>query len=84
MQSQTHKIILNDKEITAPNKIPNEIRNFYKSLFKKGDSKPPSLINDFLDKVQLPKLNIFEINECNNELSEKELYISLRSMHNNK
>ena len=57
---------------------------FYESLFKKGDSKSPSQINDFLDKVQLPKLNITEINECDDELSEKELYISLMSMQNNK
>ena len=34
-QSQIRKIIGNDQEI-------NEIRNFYKSLFKKGDSKPLS------------------------------------------
>ena len=34
--------------------------------------------------VQLPKLHITEINKCNDELSEKELYISLMSMENNK
>ena len=84
MQSQIRKIIVNDQEITDPNIILNEIRNFYESLFKKGDSKRPSQINDFLDKVQLPKLNITEINECDDELSEKELYISLMSMQNNK
>ena len=71
--------MVNDQEITHPNKILNEIRNFYESLFKKGDSKSPSQINDFLDKIQLPKLNITETNECDNELSEKELYISLMS-----
>ena len=54
--------IVNDQETTDHNKIQNEIRNFQESLFKKGDSKPPSQINDFLDKVQLPKLNITEIN----------------------
>ena len=42
MQSQIRKIIVNDQEITDPNIILNEIRNFYESLFKKGDSKPPS------------------------------------------
>ena len=84
MQSQIRKIIVNDQEITDPNIILNEIRNFYESLFKKGDSKRPSQINDFLDKVQLPKSNITEINECDDELSEKELYISLMSMQNNK
>ena len=49
-----------------------------------GDSKPPSQINDFLDKVQLPKLNIDEINKCDNELSKEELYMSLISMQSNK
>ena len=49
-----------------------------------GDSKPASQINDFLDKVQVPKLNINEINECDIELSEKELYMSLMSIQNNK
>ena len=77
-------MIVNDQETTDPNKILNKIRNFYESLFKKRDSKPSSQINDFLDTVQLPKLNIAEINECDNELSEKELYISLMSMQNNK
>ena len=74
-QSQIRKIILNDQEINDPNKIQNKIRNFYKSLFKKGDSKPPSQINNFLDKVQLPKLNITEINECDNKLSAKKNFI---------
>ena len=49
MQSQVLEIIVNDQEITDPNKILHEIRHFY---------EPPSQINNFLDKVQLPKLNI--------------------------
>ena len=61
MQSQITKIIVNDQEITDSNIILNEIRNFYESLFKKGDSKPPSQINDFFYKVQLPKLNANEL-----------------------
>ena len=73
MQSQIRKIIVNEQEIIDPNIILNEIRNFYESLFKIGDSNPPSQINNFLDKVHLPKLNITEINEYNDELSEKEL-----------
>ena len=75
MQSQIRYIIVTDQEITDPNIILNEIRNFYESLFKKGGSKSPSQINDFLDKVQLPKLNITEINKCDDEL-----YISLMSI----
>ena len=70
-RSQIRKIVVNDQEIVDPNKILNEIKIFYESLFRKGDSKPPSQINDFLDKVHLPKLNITESNKCDNELSEK-------------
>ena len=77
-------ILIYDQEISGPNIILIEIRNFWESLFKKSGSKRPSQINDFLDKVQLPKLNITKINKCDHELSEKELYISLMSMQNNK
>ena len=63
MQSQVRKIIVNDQERTDPSEILNEIRSFYESLFKKSDSKPPLQFNDFIDKVQLLKLNITEINE---------------------
>ena len=35
-------------------------------------------------KIQLLNLNVIEINECNNQLSEKELYMSLMNMQNDK
>ena len=54
--------------------ILNEIRNFCESPFKKGDSKRPSQINDFLDKVQLPKLNITEISACLLKIGDQFLY----------
>ena len=60
------------------------MNTFNEFLFKKSDSKPPSQINNFLDKVQLPKLNNTEIKECDNELSEKKMYMSLMSTKNNK
>ena len=60
-QNQIHKIIVNGKEITDPNRIQNEIRDFYESLSKKDYSKLPSQINDFLHKVQLIKFNIIVI-----------------------
>ena len=41
---------------------------------------PPKLI---IFLIRLPKLNITEINEYGDKLSEKELYISLMSMQNN-
>ena len=42
MKSQIRKIIVNEQEIIDPNIILNEIRDFYESLFKIGDSNPPS------------------------------------------
>ena len=45
MQTQICKIVVNDQEITDPNIKLNEMRNFYESLFDKGDSKFPSQIN---------------------------------------
>ena len=36
-RSQIRKIIVNDQEIADPNKILNEIRIFYESLFENGD-----------------------------------------------
>ena len=74
MQSQIRKIIVSDQDIIDPNIMLGEIRNFYESLFKKGDSKHPSQINDFLDKVQLTKLNITEINECLLKIGDQFLY----------
>ena len=76
-QSQIRKIIVNDQEITDPNKILNEIRNFYESCFKKGDSKPPTKLTIFLIRLRFQ-------NKILLKLSEKELYISLMSMQKNK
>ena len=45
---------------------------------------PSPQVKDCFDKVQLPKFNFNEINECNNELSGEVLYMSLLSMWNNK
>ena len=54
IQAHTH-------ELTDQNKTQNEIKSFYESLFKNGDSKTSFQINVFLDKVQLPKSSFNEI-----------------------
>ena len=35
-------------------------------------------------KIRFVRFNVIEVNECNNQLSEKELYMSLMNMQNNK
>ena len=66
------------------NKIQNETKNFYESLFKKGDSKAYCQINAFLDKFQLLKLRSGEISQCEYKLTEKEQFISLLNISSNK
>ena len=78
-QSQIRKIIANNKEITDPNKIQNEIRIFTNLFLKKVTQSLPQK-----STILLLRLNIIEIHECDNELSEKALYMSLMSMQNNK
>ena len=48
-----------------------------------GDSIYRTPPGDCLSKVQLPRINVTEISECNNVLSEKELYMFFMSMQNN-
>ena len=38
---------------------------------------------DCFSKVQLPRINVTEINECDNVLPEKELYLFFMCMQNN-
>ena len=57
---------------------------FYEQLFKKTICKANSKIVSFLDNISLPVINNDFFNLCENDLTEDELLISLKSMQNNK
>ena len=78
------KIIKNDIEITDQLKIQQELRMFYEQLFKKTICNANSKINSFLDNISLPVINNDFFNLCENDLTEDELLISLKSMQNDK
>ena len=78
------KIIKNDIEITDQLKIQHELRMFYEQLFKKTICNANSKIVSFLDNISLPVINNDFFNLCENDLTEDELSISLKSMQNNK
>ena len=78
------KIIKNDIEITDQLKIQHELRIFYEQLFKKTIGNANSKIVSFLDNISLPVINNDFFNLCENDLTEDELLISLKSMQNNK
>ena len=56
-------------------KLQNKVKN--------GGSIYRTPLGNCFSKVQLPRINVTEINECENELSEKELYMLFMSMQNN-
>ena len=57
---------------------------FYEQLFKKTICNANSKIVSFLDNISLPVINNDFFNLCENDLTEDELLISLKSMQNNK
>ena len=78
------KIIKNDIEITDQLKIQHELRMFYEQLFKKTICNANSKIVSFLDNISLPVINNDFFNLCENDLTENELLITLKSMQNKK
>ena len=57
---------------------------FYEQLFKKTICNANSKIVSFLGNISLPVINNDFFNLCENDLTEDELLISLKSMQNNK
>ena len=57
---------------------------FYEQLFKKTICNTNSKIVYFLDNISLPVINNDFFNLCENDFTEDELLISLKSMQNNK
>ena len=65
-------------------KIQRELRMFYEQLFNKAICSANSKITPFLGNIFLPVINNNFFNLCENDLTEDELLISLKSMQNNK
>ena len=84
MNGTVKKIIKNDIEITGQLKIQHELRMFYEHLFRKTTCNANSKIVSFLDNISLPVINNDFFNLCENDLTENELLITLKSMQNNK
>ena len=57
---------------------------FYKALFKKRKQETTDEIKDFLNVIDVPKLSEDQVKLCEEDLTEKDLYKSLRSMQNDK
>ena len=83
-QNTIKKLIIDDTEVTDQTCILNHIKDFYEALFKKREQKTTAEIKDFLNVIDVPKLSEDQVKLCEEDLTEKDLYKSLRSMQNDK
>ena len=84
-QNRIRKLIVNQKEINNETEILNRIKLFYETLFQKPSLKySTDDINHFLNTLDIQKLSADQIILCDIELTEKDLYGSMKSMKNDK
>ena len=83
-QNQIRKLIIDEKEIDGDVQILKNPKNFYETLFKSQSFKNLSEIEKFLRGITTPSLNNDQINLCEKDLSEIDLYNAKKNMQNNK
>ena len=85
MSSKHNKeFYFDDEEIIDQTHILENIREFYETLFKKHKQKTAAEIKIFLRHLNIPKLPEDKSKLCEEDLTEKDLYDSLKSMQNDK
>ena len=73
IQSQLRNVNVNEKEIISPEDINNEIYNFYKNLFTEKILTSKEKVDNFLNKISLPKLDNQKACSCEGPITETEL-----------
>ena len=81
-QNQIHQLIFDEKEIDEDVEILNKIRSFYETLFKSQSSKNVNGIEKYLCVITTPSLNNDQINTCEKDMSETDLYNAMKNMQN--
>ena len=82
-QNKIQKLIVNEKEINNETEIWKQIKLFYETLFQKLSQKcSADDINHFPNTPDIPKLCTDQIILCDIELTENDLYDSMKSMEN--
>ena len=88
-QNTIKKLVIDDKEITEQTHILEHIREFYETLFKTREQKTKIETENFLSDVDIPKLSKIQnfknqVRLCEENLTERDLYNSLKSMQSDK
>ena len=81
-QNTTKKLIVNDNETKDQTHILECIKEFYRTLFKKRKRK--IVIENFLSHINISKPSEDKAKLCEEDLTKKVLYDSLKSMQNDK
>ena len=72
------KVIVNHREISTPLELNHEIYEFYQKLFKKSLFKTTDEILQFLEVIELPKISNDQFLICEKEISENDVFLSLK------
>ena len=87
-KSHIRKIVIDDSlhvnETTDPGEILSNLRNFYSSLYKRQSNKTENECLEYLENLNLTRLNDAEKAVCEGTLTEKECWEALLTMGNNK
>ena len=69
---------IENKEISDPNELKNEINRFFKNLFSKTLQKSLPQVHNFFENIILPVLTEEQKQDCEKEISEKEVINALK------
>ena len=83
-QNTIKKFIVDDNEIIDQTHILEYLKEFYEFFLKKCKQKTAAEIKNFLRHLNIPKLSEDKSKLCEEDLTEKDLYDSQKSMRNSK
>ena len=85
-KSHLRKIVIDDNlnETTDPGEILSNLRNCYSSLYKKQSNETENECLEYLENLNLPRLNDAEKAVCEGTLTKQECWEALLTMGNNK
>ena len=84
LKSQVRSIFVDNKKYDDAKEINKQLLVFYKSLFSEKIENETKFLEEFFKNIDLPKLSHEQINICEGEITEKEIFNALKSMDKDK
>ena len=77
-------ISCSEKELTDEKEINTKLFKFYKTLFEPKINVSNELIQDYLNRIEIPILTKEQSQKCEGVITEEELLKALKKLPNNK